>query len=39
MQWQTQCVGLGPNPSLIVRVTLDESPECGGISFILLNEQ
>ena len=39
MQWKAQWVGLGPNLSLIVCVTLDELPECDGISFILRNEQ
>lgn len=38
MQWKAQWVGLGPNLSLIVHVTLDESPECDDVSFILLDE-
>ena len=38
MQWKAQWVGLRPNVSFIVHVPLDKSPECDGISFILLNE-
>ena len=38
MQWKAQWVGLRPNVSFIAHVPLDKSPECDGISFILLNE-